>query len=83
MTKQAGHRRWGLRPAETRGTALGVRGPSLLAEALIGRHIHVGLKRQKKELFIDKHLCLEKEIFQKMESTEEKSPAVPGRPTGW
>lgn len=47
-------------------------GPSLLAEALISRHIHLGLKKWKKEFFIDKYLCFKKEIFQKMESSEEE-----------
>lgn len=59
-------------------------GPSLLMEALMGRHIHLGLIKVEKELLIDKYLCLEKKIFQKMESTEEeKLPTEPCRPSSW
>lgn len=47
-------------------TAFGMLGPSLLGEALEGRHIHLGFKKGKEKLFVDKNLCLEKEIFQKM-----------------
>lgn len=45
-------------------------------EALMGRHIHLGLIKVGEGTF-DKCLCLGKEIFQKMESAKGKMPTVP------
>lgn len=60
------------------GTAPGALGPALRRDALVGRHIHLGLIKVGEGTFNSKYLCFEKEIFQKMESTEEeKWPTVP------
>lgn len=40
----------------------GVLGPSLLMEALMGRHIHLGLIKVEKELLIDKYLFREENL---------------------
>lgn len=63
----------GLRPAETWGGGCfwGAKF-YLLMEALTGRHIHLGLIKVGEETS-DKCLCLEKVIFQKIESRRKNS----------